>query len=356
MKTETPFMLLFVCNRMDQASIISDTKQMLDTALYDIEQHGMLAQEFENKDIPNFTLRLNIPRLPAAGENKSSSNKDYDHHKGHGKRAFRFEVAKEDIDYFKYLSAHAHQMKLEVKYFGKFAKYTATLGNATPLSGCTSLRQCIQGHLNYHLSSTSITLTGIDKLYAAECIRHPSGRSIIRLTLWELLYRINLENDAPLFLQLSQQPTEEVDAVIPNTAEAEAMAEQMYTNIAAWCNFYCYWNDINPGVEKFYRKLSERAFSQVLRHEISACTWDPTLKIVTSPKGQSEMASLAEFEQLELVKMLTQGGTSLANKQDVQNDPNVAFNFQDDFSVGRIHGNNTSQPQRKQWQQFWQLM
>jgi hypothetical protein len=58
METETPFMLLFVCNGTDQASIISDTKQILDTALDDIEQHGMLPQEFENKDIPHFTLRL----------------------------------------------------------------------------------------------------------------------------------------------------------------------------------------------------------------------------------------------------------------------------------------------------------
>ena len=86
---------------------------------------------------------------------------------------------------------------------------------------------------------------------------------IIRLTLRELLYRINLENDTPHFLQLSQQPAGEVYGVIPNTAEVEAMAKRMNTNIAAWwCHFY--WNDIDPGAEKFYLKLSERAFSQVL--------------------------------------------------------------------------------------------
>jgi hypothetical protein len=183
METETPFMLLFVCNGTDQASIISDTKQILDTALDDIEQHGMLPQEFKNKDIPHFTLRLNVPRLPAAGENKSSNNKGYDHYKEYGKKAFHFEVAKDNVNYFKYLSGHAHQIKLEVKYFGKFAKYTATLGNAAPLSDCTHLRRCIQGHLNYHLSSTSIILTGIDLLDASECIRNPAGKSIMRLTL-----------------------------------------------------------------------------------------------------------------------------------------------------------------------------
>jgi hypothetical protein len=52
MEMETPLMLLFVCNGMDQASIISDTKQLLDTALDDIKQNGMPPKEFENKDIP----------------------------------------------------------------------------------------------------------------------------------------------------------------------------------------------------------------------------------------------------------------------------------------------------------------
>ncbi len=141
METETPFMLLFVCNGMDQASITSDTKQMLDTALDDIEQHGMLPEEFENRDIPHFTLCLNVPCLPA--KTKSSNNKGYDHFKEHSKKAFHFEVAKEEINYFRYLSAHPHWMKLDVKYFEKFAKDTATLRNNAPLSNCTRLRRCI---------------------------------------------------------------------------------------------------------------------------------------------------------------------------------------------------------------------
>jgi hypothetical protein len=131
-------MLLFVSNGTDQASIISNTRQMLDIALDDIKEHSMLPEEFKNKDIPHFTLRLNVPQLPA--ETKSSSNKSYDHYKEHGKKAFHFEVAKEEMNFLEYLSAHAHQMKLDVKYFGKFAKYTATLGKNATLSNCTRLR------------------------------------------------------------------------------------------------------------------------------------------------------------------------------------------------------------------------
>ncbi len=110
-------MLVFICNGTDQASIILDTKQMLDTALDNIEQNGMLPEEFKNKDILLFTLRLNVPRLPA--KTKSSNNKGYDHYKEHGKKAFHFKVAKEEINFFKYLSAHAHRMKLDVEYFWK---------------------------------------------------------------------------------------------------------------------------------------------------------------------------------------------------------------------------------------------
>ncbi len=52
METETPLMLLFVCNGTDQSSVLSDTRQMLDLAYNDIKSNGMMPEEFENKDIP----------------------------------------------------------------------------------------------------------------------------------------------------------------------------------------------------------------------------------------------------------------------------------------------------------------
>jgi hypothetical protein len=49
---------------------------MLDSALEYIEQNGMLPEEFENKDIPHFTIRLNAPSLSAV--TKPSTNKEYE--------------------------------------------------------------------------------------------------------------------------------------------------------------------------------------------------------------------------------------------------------------------------------------
>jgi hypothetical protein len=109
---------------------MADTKQMLDLAQDDIKQNGMLPKRFKGKEIPFFTLRLNMPCVPLEREPKV--NKGYNHYKEHGKKPFHFEVAKEDISFFKFLSAHAHRMRLDIKFFGKFEKFTCTLTNTPP--------------------------------------------------------------------------------------------------------------------------------------------------------------------------------------------------------------------------------
>jgi hypothetical protein len=81
------------------------------------------------------------------------------------------------------------------------------------------------------------------------------------------------------------------------------MAEKINVQVAAWCHFY--WKDTNPGAKKFYRKLSDQAFNQVLRHKISSCTWDATNKIVTSPRAVTEMAAITKFEQQDWLRQLT---------------------------------------------------
>jgi hypothetical protein len=118
-------------------------------------------------------------------------------------------------------------------------------------------------------------------------------KPIQKLSLRDVLYQIKLKSNAPLFLQLSQHLTREVNDIIPNNLEAKLMAKRMNVQIAAWCFFY--WKETNPGADRFYRKLSDRVFNQVILHEIKECTWDPSLKVVTSPRSQTKMAAIADF-------------------------------------------------------------
>ncbi len=117
-------MLLFVCNRTDHSSITTDIRQILDIAYQDINKESMMPEQYENRDIPKFSIRLNVPRLPKKKSAKDS--KAYGHIQEQGKKAFHLEVAKPDLAVFTFLATHAHRMGLDAKYFGKFAKLTAS--------------------------------------------------------------------------------------------------------------------------------------------------------------------------------------------------------------------------------------
>jgi hypothetical protein len=72
METETPMMLLFVSNGTEHSSISTDLKQLMELAYDNIETELMMHEEYKNRDMPAFSLKLNVPRLP---EKKKDDNK-----------------------------------------------------------------------------------------------------------------------------------------------------------------------------------------------------------------------------------------------------------------------------------------
>jgi hypothetical protein len=122
------------------------------------------------------------------------------------------------------------------------------------------------------------------------------------------------------------------------------MAKRMNVQIAAWCHFY--WKSTNPGGERFYKKLSDQAFNQVMLHKINKCKWDEKTRLVTSPNLQSKLLAVIKFKSQDWVKNLAQADANPPKKQFA--DPNTAFPFQDNFSVGTIHGTNMKPPSKDQ--------
>jgi hypothetical protein len=107
----------------------------------------------------------------------------------------------------------------------------------------------MHGLLNFHLSLTSLSTDGIDILDETEILHNTVNSSTIaKVTLQEMFYHLKLENGSPLFLQLTQLPSGEVDAMIPNTLEAELKAEKINQQVAAWC--LNYWIKLaTPGIQ-----------------------------------------------------------------------------------------------------------
>jgi hypothetical protein len=96
----------------------------------------------------------------------------------------------------------------------------------------------------------------------------------------------------------------------------QRMAERINVQAAVWCHFY--WKDTNKGGERFFRKLSERAFNGLLIHKISECTWDAKEQVVTSPRSLSKMSAVYEFESLDWGKNIVQTNHNLKKSMSTQ--------------------------------------
>jgi hypothetical protein len=59
---------------------------------------------------------------------------------------------------------------------------------------------------------------------------------------------------------------------------------------------------------------------------------------MTFPNAQLELSAVMEFKNQDWVKNIAQADQTNVKKRHVN--PNAAFLFQDDFSVGTIHGKN----------------
>jgi len=81
-------------------------------------------------------------------------------------------------------------------------------------------------------------------------------------------------------------------------------------------------------------------------HKIGKYEWDRKTMTVTLPTSRSELLEVIKFKNQDWVKNLAQADFSPPKKHFV--DPNAAFPFQDDFSVGTIHGTNAKAPSREQ--------
>ena len=100
------------------------------------------------------------------------------------------------------------------------------------------LASYVKHHINYHASMTGDGLPGIINLdkevpfFAAS----DSNRIIGHMSLRYALYRfMKLEDGHSIFAELHQEsPLASVDAVIPNTPEAETMVLMMKRNIGAF--------------------------------------------------------------------------------------------------------------------------
>ena len=148
---------------------------------------------------------------------------------------------------------------------------------------------------------------------------------------------MKLADGHSLFAELHQESLlASVDAVIPNTPEAETMVLMMKRNIGAFLHFY-FEGKMD---ERFKTDLLKASIDPSLLHEIEHCTWDPLTNVLLTPneekaKEAKTMEDAAWYHD-EFAALTGTDGTKGKKKKSYAN-AEMLYDIDGDQSVQTLH-------------------
>jgi len=202
------------------------------------------------------------------------------------RKCLHVEVDRNEAQMVQDLVTEAKERNLVTPVWGKSARLSNVADDDTRHVDLADLASYVKHHINYHASMTGDGLPGIINLdkevpfFAASDSNRIMGHMSLRYALYRFM---KLEDGHSLFAELHQEsPLASVDAVIPNTPEAETMVLMMKRNIGAFLSFY-----LDGKMDaRFKTDLLKASIDPSLLHEIEHCTWDPKTKVLITPNEE----------------------------------------------------------------------
>ena len=230
--------------------------------------------------------------------------------------------------------------------WGKHAHISEVVDKDSSPSEIKRLMRVVQVHCNYQCSMLLEDIVGISDLDKKADLIQPGISTVLRFSLRMVLLCFVQHSDGhKLFTEIhqSKEPMGRVQAVIPNTPEAEKMILMMNKNFPAYIG-----NALkDKGLpEEFLMDLLKRSCCQTMMSEIHLCKWDSETGVLTTQREAKEKEDTVDlenalwfknaFEDLELdmpgaPKALTPPPESL-------------FNLDKDRSIKTIHDRNLNRP------------
>ena len=188
-----------------------------------------------------------------------------------------------------------------------------------------------------------VGITDLDK--KADLIQ-PGISTALRFSLRIVLLRfVQLSDGHKLFTEIHQlkEPMGHVQAVIPNSPEAEKMILMMNKNFPAYIG-----NALkDKGLpEEFLIDLLKRSYCQTMMNEIHLCKWDLETGVLTTQREAKEKEDTADLENVSWFKntfedlVLDMPGAPKA----LAPPPKSLFNLDKDRSIKTIHDRNLNRP------------
>ena len=334
--TTTPVVLYRIHNGGHRATLLKEFETILAEArdLATLEDPDYV---HAHKAIPPMGLQPKVPRVPGQDTTLFTN---WTKKQQWLRKCLHVEVDRNEAQMVQDLVTEAKERNLIAPVWGKSVRLSNVADDDTRHVDLADLASYVKHHINYHASMTGDGLPGIINLdkevpfFAASDPNRIVGHMSLRYALYRFM---KLADGHSLFAELHQEsPLASVDAVIPNTPEAETMVLMMKRNIGAFLHFY-FEGKMD---ERFKTDLLKASIDPSLLHEIEHCTWDPLTKVLLTPneekaKEAKTMEDAAWYHD-EFAALTGADGTKGKKKKSYAN-AEMLYDMDGDQSVQTLH-------------------
>ena len=286
--------------------------------------------EFATAPIPDFQLRLQVPRIPGLN---STMFENWPERLKAARKVPHVECDVEKVDQFRSLVGMAKKHGVVKKFWGAGVHLSSYDGGAT-VSGLqrNALVKFSGKHVEIQESYEQDALIGIIHLDKPVPIRNSDGDVVAHASLRHILYiRYKIGKGIELFWEIHQMGLmADVDVVRPRDNEARHIITQMNKNMAAFLV-----NDLTTGDEAmcgtFVNELVRACIDRTLVEEVPRCRWDASKRELWTPRDAALEAAKKreEAEWYVNIEGLNIGGRDKAKRKGGQANRDNLLRFND---------------------------
>jgi hypothetical protein len=193
---------------------------------------------------------------------------------------------------------YAKELNLVSKYWGRHAHVNKVVDKSSSPSKIKHLIQVLQCHTSYQCSMVLEDIPGIVSLYESAVVKDEgNGCKIMTMSLCTVLLKyLRLSKGHRLTAEIHQatEPMAPVQAVVPNTPEAERMIVMMNKNFPAYIGNVLRDQGLP---EEFLLELFCRTCCQTMFSEMASTIWDTETGTLIMAKELAQDKSTPELEK-----------------------------------------------------------
>ena len=298
-----------------------------------------------NSTLPALEIRLQNPKLP--GQDTSHFSK-MSWRVQSNRKAFHLECDRRYAAEIKKLTQMAKENNLVEKMWGKHAHISEVVDKDSTPSEIKRLIKVAQSHASYQCSMILEDIIGITNLDATAGIYdEETGTFLGTLSLRQALLRyLRLSDGHQLIAEVHQsdEVMGPVQAVIPNTPEAERMILMMNKNVPAYIGNVLK----DQGMpEPFLMELVKKSCCPTQISDMASCTWDSDSGSLTTQREEAEDKNRAVLETASWFKdaFADLGSATNGKSKKPAPPPESLFNLEEDRSVKTVHHRHEEEQQ-----------